>query len=40
MQHVSPALDERCKGRLDFALATDIEDDRFLPDGQSRSVQL
>jgi hypothetical protein len=27
MQPLSPALDERCKGGLDFAVAADIEDD-------------
>ena len=33
VQRASPTLDERCKGDLDFAIAFDIEDDEFLPDG-------
>ena len=40
MQRASPALDERCKGGLDFAVAADIKDDELLPHGQSRSLQL
>src|SRR6516165_1542091 len=31
VQRASPALDERCKGGLDFAAAADIEDDQLLP---------
>src|SRR5262249_30537703 len=32
LHEASPALDERCKGGLDFAVAADIEDDQLLPD--------
>ena len=32
VQRASPALDERSKGGLDFAVAADIEDDQLLPD--------
>ena len=31
-QRTSPALDERCKGCLDVAIAADIENDELLPD--------
>ena len=31
-QRASPALDERCKGGLDVAVAADIENDELLPD--------
>src|SRR5262245_59798631 len=40
LQRASPALDERCKGGLDLAVAGDGEDFDLLPHGRSRSPDL
>ena len=39
-QRVSPTLDKRCKGGLDFGVAVDVEDVDLLPKGRSRSSDL
>jgi hypothetical protein len=39
-QSTSSAVYERCKGRLDVAVATDIENDELLPDGLRRSLRV
>jgi hypothetical protein len=40
VQRASPALDERCKGGLDFAVAADVEDFDLLPHGRRRGSGL
>ena len=39
-QRTSPALDERCKGCLDVAVAADIENDELLPDRLRRGLHV
>jgi hypothetical protein len=40
VQRTSPALDERCKSRLDVALAADIENDELLPERLRRCLHV
>ena len=39
-QRTGPALDERCKGCLDVAVAADIENDELLPDRLRRGLHV
>ena len=39
-QRTGPALDERCKGGLDVAVAADIENDELLPDRLRRGLHV
>jgi hypothetical protein len=39
-QRASPALDERCEGCLDVAIAADIENDQWLPEHLRRGLHV
>ena len=39
-QGASPALDERCEGCLDVAIAADIENDELLPERLRRGLHV